>query len=253
MDTLLSAKQVQQLLHIDRTTIYRMLKDGRLTGVKVGQQWRFYEREINDLLGGTTSINDKSITDTSIVALPINCMQPIQNVFAEIAEVGAVTTTQEGQPLTKISNSCDFCKLILGSEGGRQECIGSWRKLAEQKNAAPEFISCHAGLQYPRARIQVNGNLIAVLIAGQFYSAPPALHEKKEQISQLAKTYSIDEALLAQAAEQIQVLDARKVAQLSNWLEEVARTFEQISSERADLMSRLRQIAEMSVFEKSVS
>lgn len=253
MDTLLSAKQVQDFLHVDRTTIYRMLKDGRLTGVKVGQQWRFYEREITDLLGGTTSLNDKNVADISIDVLPLHCMQPMQNVFAEIAEVGAVTTTLDGQPLTQISNSCDFCKLILGSEGGRQECIASWRKLAEQKDAAPEFVSCHAGLQYARARIEVNGNLIAVLIAGQFYASSPAPHEEKEQISQLAKTYSIDEALLAQAAEQIQVLDARKVAQLNKWLEEVARTFEQISSERADLISRLRQIAEMSVFEKSVS
>jgi excisionase family DNA binding protein len=250
MDTLLSAKQVQQLLHIDRTTIYRMLKEGRLTGVKVGQQWRFYEREINELLGVTVSSSDKSLVNTPTDVLPLNCMQPIQNVFAEIAGVAAVTTTREGVPLTRISNSCDFCKLILGSEGGRQKCITSWRKLAERKEAAPEFISCHAGLQYARAQIEVNGNPIALLVAGQFYTTPPASQEEQQRIEQLAKTYSIDEALLTQAAQQIQTLDARKIAQLTNWLEEVARTFEQITSERADLMSRLRQIAEMSVFEK---
>ena len=46
---LLTAKQVQDLLHVDRTTIYRMLKDGRLNGVKVGKHWRFSAQEVNDL------------------------------------------------------------------------------------------------------------------------------------------------------------------------------------------------------------
>lgn len=247
-NTLLTAKQVQDLLSVDRTTIYRMLKDGRLTGVKVGQQWRFYAHEINDLLGGSIPVSNKDST-VSTEVLPLNCMQPIQDVFAEIAGAGAVTTDENGQPLTRISNSCDFCKLILGSEGGRQKCITAWRKLAEQKDAAPEFISCHAGLQYARARIEVNGTLIAVLIAGQFYISPPSPQEEKKRVDQLAKTYSIDATLLAQAAQQIQVLEARKVSQLSHWLEEVANTFEQISSERADLMSRLKQIAVMSDFE----
>ena len=38
MPNLLTAKEVQELLSVDRTTIYRMLKDGRLKGVKVGNQ-----------------------------------------------------------------------------------------------------------------------------------------------------------------------------------------------------------------------
>ena len=58
----------------------------------------------------------RTYADISTEVLPLHCMQPVQNVFAEIAEVGAVTTDTNGQPLTQISNSCDFCKLILGSE-----------------------------------------------------------------------------------------------------------------------------------------
>ena len=251
-NTLLTAKQAQDLLKVDRTTIYRMLKDGRLNGVKVGQQWRFYTSEVNDLLAGTRRSGENDIPVT-VDVLPLQCVQPVQDVFAEIAEVGAVTTGPDGQPLTRISNSCDFCKLILGSDEGRQKCIASWRKLAEQEDAAPEFVSCHAGLEYARARIEVNGNLIAMLIAGQFYSGSPDPAEERERFRRLAATYSIDENLLAQAARQIPVLEARKVPQLSNWLEQVAHTFEQISAERADLMSRLRQIAEMSVFEKNIT
>jgi excisionase family DNA binding protein len=247
MEALLSAKQVQELLNVDRTTIYRMLKDGRLTGTKVGQHWRFSSREVNDLFSsGMERIVDNELPLPANI-LPLHCMQPVQDVFAEIAEVGAVTTDKAGNPLTRISNPCDFCKLIMGNDEGRQSCAASWRKLVEQKDSAPEFTSCHAGLQYARARIEVRDELIAILVAGQFYLHAPEKQEESERLWSLSQKYRIDENLLKQASRQIPVLDERKIPQISGWLERVARTFEQISSERADLMSRLRQIAEMSV------
>jgi excisionase family DNA binding protein len=247
MEALFSAKQVQELLNVDRTTIYRMLKDGRLTGIKVGQHWRFPSHEVNDLLSsGVSRVADTELPLPANV-LPLHCMQPVQDVFAEIAEVGSVTTDREGNPLTSLSNSCDFCKLILGSDEGRQSCIASWRRLAEQKDSTLEFTSCHAGLQYSRARIDVGGELIAILVAGQFYAQSPNAEEEAERLRALSQKYHIEENLLKQASKQIPVLDDRKIPQIRGWLERVARTFEQISSERANLMSRLRQIAEMSV------
>ena len=244
---LLTAKQVQELLHVDRTTIYRMLKEGRLTGIKVGQRWRFSEQEVDDLLSGAIRLGDENQA-VSVDALPLHCMQPVQDVFAEIAEVGSVTAGVDGRPLTRVSNSCDFCKLIMGSEDGRQACIESWRMLTRQTNQAPEFISCHAGLQYARARIEVGGELIAILVAGQFYVNNPEPEEQEERLQELAKKYHIDLELLTRAARQISVLDARKIPQISGWLGRVAHTFEQISSERASLKNRLEQISAISSF-----
>ncbi|MFZ5820246.1 MAG: PocR ligand-binding domain-containing protein [Chloroflexota bacterium] len=248
MDTLLTARQVQDLLKVDRTTIYRMLQDGRLTGVKVGFQWRFHAREVEELISGSVRLGGDNEA-VSAGVLPLHCVQPMQDVFAEIAEVGSVTTDKDGQPLTRLSNSCDFCKLILGSENGRQACIDSWRQLAQQKGQAAAFVTCHAGLQYACACIEVGGDVVASLVAGQFYVAVPDRPEETERIQALAEKFGISPALLSQAAQHIPVLDERKVSQIGEWLKRVARTFEQISSERANLMKRLRQIAAMSVFE----
>ena len=179
--------------------------------------------------------------------LPLHCIQPVQDVFAEIAEIGSVTTDTNGVPLTHISNSCDFCKLIMGSEGGRAACNESWRKLAEQENEATEFTTCHAGLQYARARIEVQGELVSILVAGQFYVQEPDAEEEGRRIEQLAQKYHIDKDLLKQASKQISVLSDRTIVQIGGWLERVAKTFEQISSERTSLIGRLKQIAEMSV------
>lgn len=247
MDTLLSAKQVQEILKIDRTTIYRMLKDGRLMGVKVGGQWRFSSQKVDEMLSGgmETQVDTRPV---SIEALPLHCIQPIQDVFAEVAGIGSVTTDQEGRPLVRISNACDFCKLILGSEDGRQACIQSWKQLAQQKGTAHEFYTCHAGLRYAKAPIQIHGETVAILIAGQFYLQEPDKAEEEKRLRKLAETYHIDDALLSQAASRLIVLDEHKKSQIGNWLEQVAHTFKQVSEERADLMGRLQQIAEVSAF-----
>ena len=48
---LLTALEVQELLHIDRSTVYRMAEDGRLAAIRVGRSWRFPADRIEALLG----------------------------------------------------------------------------------------------------------------------------------------------------------------------------------------------------------
>jgi excisionase family DNA binding protein len=248
MDDLLTVRQLQELLKIDRTTIYRMLNDGRLTGIKVGGQWRFARQEIEGLLSGLSADRDNQPSISTDI-LPLHCLQAIQNVFAEIAGVGSITTASDGEPLTTQSNSCHFCNLMQHSESGRQACIDSWRQLAAQSDRRPTFTTCHAGLQYARARIEIDGALIAVLIAGQFYAHEPDRAEESQRLRQLAARHKIDPASLAEAARQIAILDDRMRQRIGQWLEDVAHTFEDIGHERTELMSRLRRIAAMSTLE----
>jgi excisionase family DNA binding protein len=244
MSNLLTAHEVQDLLKVDRTTVYRMLKDGRLTGVKIGQQWRFPSDEVDALLAGARATEEPGPPPSDI--LPLHCVQPIQDVFAEVAGVGAITTAPDGEPLTLLSNACRFCALMQSSESGRQACIASWRRLAEQPERRPVFAACHAGLQYARARIELNDQTAAILIAGQFYADPPGPAEAEQRVGRLAAAHGIDRRALAEAALEIPALDQRARGKIGAWLERVAGTFETIAHERAELMGRLRRIAEMS-------
>src|SRR3970040_519799 len=47
----LTAKDIQELIRVDKSTIYRMAEDGRLPAVKVGRQWRFPEDAVLGWLG----------------------------------------------------------------------------------------------------------------------------------------------------------------------------------------------------------
>ncbi len=247
MDDLLTTKELLDLLKIDRTTVYRMLNDGRISGVKVGGQWRFPRKDVEALLSGRASEPANPLVSTDI--LPLHCVQAIQDVFAEVASLGSVTTAPDGEPLTKVSNASAFCQLIMASEEGRKACIASWRGLAHKPEHRTEFVSCHAGLQYARARIEVEGAFTAMLIAGQFYAEAPEEAEQAERVARLAADYGIDPDALADAVRDLPVLNDKSQKRIGGWLETVAHSFEDIGHERAELMRRLRRIAEMSQFE----
>jgi len=67
----LTTQQVQDLLDVDASTIYRMAGDGRLPAVRIGRQWRFPAADIEAMLrpGGTAphaSARDASAPDASV-------------------------------------------------------------------------------------------------------------------------------------------------------------------------------------------
>jgi excisionase family DNA binding protein len=240
------------MLQVDRTTVYRMLNDGRLAGVKIGQQWRFSRREVEALGFGARPVGGEDALAARDV-LPLHCIQPIQQVFAEIAQVGSITTAPSGRPLTEMTNACRFCQTVLASDSGRRACVASWRGLAKQSEQRPAFVSCHAGLQYARARIEMDGKLSAMLIAGQFYAQPPDADEEAARLRRLAAAHGLDARALAEAAKSLPVLGERRRSQIGGWLVKVARTFEDIGRERADLIGRLTKIAQVSALSAAPS
>lgn len=248
MGTLLSTKQLIDLLNIDRTTVYRMLKDGRLTGVKVGNQWRFSREEVETLLSGNpgggqmlAQVNHQPAV--SIETIPLKCAQSMQDFFAEVLDVGAVTTDPTGAPLTMISNSCRFCHLILSTESGQQACIDSWRRLAELPRNQTTFVTCHAGLQYTSRWVDVAPQSQAMLVAGQYYTQPPVHTEEEERIQRLANTHALNLQEMKAAAAEIRILNAGQQADIGKYLNKAARTFEDLGKERLELVNKLRNYA----------
>jgi excisionase family DNA binding protein len=252
MADLLTLRQLQELLQVDRTTVYRMLKDGRLQGIKVGGRWRFERSAIETWLRRTAEPVAGKVgepTGGSGDVLPLHCVQIIQDVFAEIAGVGSVTTGMDGEPLTEMSNAQPVCRKILASEKGFRACVASWKGLGASQNGPGTFSRCHAGLEYSSSRIQVQGHTPHVLIAGQFYSRSPSKTEEQARLAAVEARLDLEPGSLQAEAETIPVLDSRMRSRIGRWLDRVASSFRQIGEERLELISRLRQIAEMTAIE----
>jgi excisionase family DNA binding protein len=251
VDDLLTTKQLQDLLQVDRITIYRMLNDGRLHGFKVGGQWRFSRQEIEAWLheqrmdleaaqelrsaGGTALPSSK--------VLSISCVQAIQDVCAEALDVAAVTIDLDGALLTDISNSCDFCKLILSTGEGQRRCAAAWRTLGN-RHAHP----CHAGLLCVSVPVEVSGRIVAITASCQFAAGPVNDDDQVwvADLSALAADLGLSETDLKTAAERVRLVPQDYLPRVTRLFRRMADTLSEIGQERLNLLSRLQHIAEMS-------
>lgn len=241
---LLTTKQLQELLQVDRITIYRMLEDGRLPGFKVGGQWRFSRQEIDAWLleqrshseatGAVSTVDHPADYDQ---ALPVSCVQIIQGIYAEALDVAMVTTDLEGSPLTAISNSCDFCHLILSTEEGRRRCSATWRHFEDG-----QVRHCHANLLCVAKPIDLQGEHVAVAAACQFVAGG----EWRPGVERLASDLDIPAEKLQLAAASVRVVPGEDLPRLAGLLGRVAEALAQIAQERLNLVSRLQHIAQMS-------
>jgi excisionase family DNA binding protein len=244
VDDLLTTRQLQDLLQVDRVTIYRMLNDGRLRGFKVGGQWRFSRQEIDAWLQDQQSGMDKASTSSlpeespavSQQALPLSCVEAIQGVCAEALEIGLVTVDLGGSPLTGISNSCDFCNLILSSSEGQRRCAATWGALGNG-----QVRSCHAGLLCVTVPIRVGGRSTAIAAGCQF-----AQIGWRADLTHLAGELGLQEGDLQAAAGTVRIVPADYLSRIARLLRRIAETFSEIGDERLSLLSRLQHISEMS-------
>jgi ligand-binding sensor protein len=228
-----------------------MLNNGRLPAVRVGGQWRF-PRQAIEAWFNAQNLNTQSTLkpvasplalslDSEI--LPVSCLQPIQEVFAQTSEIGAVTTDLNGKPLVPISNSCEFCNLVRSTEKGRAKCEASWRKLAHQTENSPRLEQCHAGLTYARGRVMVHGNFVAMFFVGQFLVSERKSFLAAPHITQVVRACAGNKAKLMQAATQVQVIERTRAERLLHLIQLMADTYSQLGEERLALTDRLRQVA----------
>ncbi len=59
-ETLLTADQVAQYLKVDRLTVYRLVAQRKIPAFKVGNQWRFKKRLLEDWLRKNMNISSIS-------------------------------------------------------------------------------------------------------------------------------------------------------------------------------------------------
>jgi excisionase family DNA binding protein len=253
LSELLTTKQIQDLLQIDRVTVYRMLNDGRLKGVKIGNQWRFPQSEIDRLTGEQPDVSNSDNRYTEVSDFPSDCVFEVQNIFAGILGVGAVTVSLNGEPLTQPTYSNPFCKLMLSNPNGRAACQASWKKIALKATGSVPVQVCHAGLSYMRSGIKEEGKTIAWLVAGQFYISNPDHRKEEGRIINLSEKLGLSRTELLRAALKIPVLKRTQLEKVQEWTPKVANTVQSILCERSDLTSRLQHIAEISTIHPKIS
>lgn len=159
---LLTARQVQQLLHIDRSTIYRMASDGRLPSVRVGKQLRFPAARIQALVsahGAPITSEDRNTPDVCAAQAAIA-------VAAELLDVTMVVTDMQGQPITPIIHTHPDVAARTDDPDTWNSCLSEWQALATDPDLAPRFRPGALGFDCARAFIRNGTELTGMVLAG---------------------------------------------------------------------------------------
>jgi excisionase family DNA binding protein len=246
MSYLLTTKQVQELLKVDRITVYRMLNDGRLKGVKIGKEWRFNRLEIEQILGKPDTAAPAATDEEILTEFPAGCVEKVEDLMGGILGIGVTTVTLRGEPLNAVVNPNTFCQCILSSPSGRRACREAWGQPAEGDTEKTSFHVCHAGLSFLRYPVTLDGRAVAWVIAGQFRTAPPDAARADAPVRELAARHKIQPPPLAEAWRAVPVLSPEQQGQVEAWIPRLSKTIQSILQERQKLTSRLQKISDLS-------
>ena len=164
---LLSARQVQLMLGVDRSTVYRMAEDGRLPAIKVGRQWRFPSDKIRAVLTGQQAPADMSAPAAPAMGPPSrDVAASVAQIAADLLGVMMVVTDMDGRPITEVANPCPWFAERADDPHLLDACIAEWQQLADDTDFEPRFAEGALGFECARAFVRSGTSLVAMVLVG---------------------------------------------------------------------------------------
>jgi excisionase family DNA binding protein len=250
---LLTTQQVQALLQVDRTTIYRMVESGRLPAVRVGKQWRFPQIEIERWLQAhavapgpvprasgppapaTAADSARSLRDV----LPLTCCQLILDAFADALGAFLAVTDMAGAPQLDISHAGGAYAALARDPNALARLVPVWRALAESPVMEPRFVAAD-GFLFARGLIRVGPALRGTVVIGHIDPAPG-----DGRTARLAEATGLAPGWVARHAEVAADVDRVDQARALAAVQRIADIFSHIAEDRQALCGRLEAIASL--------
>lgn len=252
MSELLTTREVQNILKVDRITVYRMLQDGRLKGVKIGQQWRFPRDEVQRFVNGLPATGgDAPATPaeaqpaTAPAPLPVHCLQTVQNLFSSVSGLGSIVIDASGEPVTALSGACALCRMMQESPAGNQACRESWRAMAAGSANGERQFTCHAGLTSITAPILDGSILVGWILVGQALLSDADAQALLDQAPELARRYALPVSAVQESIRKAPVLPSSQHDQMHSWVKDASKAMESILQERSGFIVRMQRIADL--------
>jgi excisionase family DNA binding protein len=248
---MMTAKDIQRLLQVDRSTVYRMADDGRLPAIKVGRQWRFPKNAVERFLesGGKGDMPTPTRPDLPDVTTlwPKPWAQYLLDAFANLLGVMMVLTDLEGNPITEVSNPLPYFELMEETDKGHELCLKVWSRLGELHALEPRMISTFADLLCARALVRVKNELKGMVIV--FGIAPEGWRLTPEIQKEVKGILEGDEGHWMDAFRSLSPHSKPEQEQILMTLQRIGDILSHIADERNDLISRLRRISQLSTLD----
>lgn len=154
--------------------------------------------------------------------IDVQTLQEIQDGFADVTEMAALTTDADGKPVTRGSNFTDFCmKYTRQSRLGCERCGNCDRTGGEQthRTGKANAYTCHAGLMDFAAPIMVNGEFIGSFIGGQVLTEKP----DEAKFRKIAKELGVNPDEYIAALRKVKIIPKSKVEAAAKFLCTIAK------------------------------
>ncbi len=253
MSELLTTKQLTEILQVDRTTIYRMADQGRIPGVKVGNQWRFPRSQIESWLQShgfafgqapvTVQPANKFTTATEIELrelLPVECIEQILDGFTELLGIMGLVTDLQGHALTRPSNPCGYFLAVDQSPNAHKRCLQHWTLMAKTPSLMPRFQPSHLGLLCARGFIRVDTEIKGMVILGGI--APQKWPPTDQKIQNIADDLGVDVSLIKQHMHEVHHLSPEERERALPYVQRIADIITHIATDRQRRLTQLQKI-----------
>lgn len=160
--------------------------------------------------------------------MDVGALQRIQDGFSKYTGLAALTTDEEGSPITEGSGFSEFCmnltrKTTIGcSRCGECDKNGA---LLTLKNGSATVYRCHAGLMDFAAPIMVEGRFIGSFIGGQVRTD----EVDEEQMTKTALELGIEPEVYIAAAKNTTCMKEEDIQRAADFLEEIAATLSEVA------------------------
>jgi excisionase family DNA binding protein len=250
MARLLTTRDVQEMIRVDRSTIYRMAEAGRIPAIKVGRQWRFPEDRLIEWLGehrapvqepGSPAPSGRSEDISGL--LPPRTIESLAELIGDVLGTMVVITDMEGHPLTKVANPCGLFRAVQDVPGTIDACVEGWKAFGEDVDLTPHFMPSHLGFLCARGFIRVGPELKGMVIVGGI--APEDWPPPPDRISRIADALGMDAGEVAAHIEEVYHHDPAHMDWILGRLPGVGTLISHLANERGQLVTKLEAIASL--------
>jgi excisionase family DNA binding protein len=246
MTELLTSRQVQESLHVDRTTIYRLVANGQLPALRVGKQWRFTRAAGESWLQhnaapaagpAPTGAGDPADMASVFAHMSLAGVQQLQDIMAELLGVMLVVTDMQGHAVTAPSNVCGYYRFLMQDRGLGRLCEVTWPQLAAALPLKPEFVRSQLGPLCTRGFIRVDNRLAGMLVAGCV--APDSWPPPDEVLGLAASKAGVDPGQITGSVAAIHHLSSADRERVLGSIQRIADIISQMIAEHLLLVRRL--------------
>lgn len=248
MTNFLTSQELQDLINVDRSTVYRMAEDGRLPGVKVGRQWRFPADRVYEQFGlaaqpfDTTSTSgpshpsagNETADGTLARLLRPEVAQSVADLIGEMFGVMSVITEMTGRAITEVANPCGFYATVQRLPGAAEACLAEWRLFASEPHVAPRFVATHLGFLCARTFVWVDLKPVGMIVVGGV--TPPQWPPAPERVRAIADEFGVPHQVLFDSVDQTWDIDAAEQRRILHLLPRMGDLVSHLASARSQLL-----------------